>query len=105
MGGLDRSAVSRIVQNTKISEMNNLRSQGRDMDYIDLLKASGWQLRHIVDCPLTPLPTQRFLPNMVSRIASKIGDAMRGCISLFIFGDTATGLRFELPGSEMGGIL
>jgi len=34
-------------------------------DYIDLLKASGWQLTHIVDCPL---PTQRFLPNMVSRM-------------------------------------
>ena len=32
--GLDRSAVSRIVQNTKISEMHNLLSQGRDMDYI-----------------------------------------------------------------------
>ena len=63
--GLDRSAVSRIVQNTKISEMHNLLSQGRDMDYIDLLKASGWQLTHIVDCPL---PTQRFLPNMVSRM-------------------------------------
>jgi len=34
-------------------------------DYIDLLKDSGWQLTHIVDCPL---PTQRFLPNMVSRM-------------------------------------
>jgi len=34
-------------------------------DYIELLKASGWQLTHIVDCPL---PTQRFLPNMVSRM-------------------------------------
>ncbi len=28
--GLDRSAVSRIVQNTKISKMHNLLSQGRD---------------------------------------------------------------------------
>jgi hypothetical protein len=32
--GLDRSAVSRIVQNTKISEMHNLLSKGRDMDYV-----------------------------------------------------------------------
>ncbi|RLC31136.1 MerR family transcriptional regulator, partial [Candidatus Woesebacteria bacterium] len=32
--GLDRSAVSRIVQNTKITEMHNFLSQGRDMAYI-----------------------------------------------------------------------
>ena len=32
--GLDRSAVSRIVQNTRISKMHNLLTQGRDMDYI-----------------------------------------------------------------------
>ena len=32
--GLDQSAVSRIVQNTKTSEIHNLLSQGRDMDYI-----------------------------------------------------------------------
>ena len=32
--GSDRSAVSRIVQNTKISKMHNLLTQGRDMDYI-----------------------------------------------------------------------
>ena len=36
---------------------------------------------------------------------SKIGDVILGCISLFIFGDTATELRFELPGLEMQGIL
>ncbi len=53
------------MQNTKISEMHNLLSQGRDMDYIDLLKDSGWEITHIVDCPLS---TQRFLPNMVSRM-------------------------------------
>jgi len=39
--GLDGSAVSRIVQNTKISEMHNLLSQGRHMDYIYLLKGAG----------------------------------------------------------------
>ncbi len=32
--GLDRSIISRIVQNTKISNMHNLLSQGHDMDYI-----------------------------------------------------------------------
>ncbi len=51
--GLDQSAVSRIVQNTKISEMHNLLSQGWDMDYIDLLKDSGWEITHIIDCPLS----------------------------------------------------
>ena len=34
-------------------------------DYIDLLKDSGWEITHIVDCPLS---TQRFLPNMVSQM-------------------------------------
>ena len=32
--GLDRSIISRIVQNTKISDMHNLLSQGHDMEYI-----------------------------------------------------------------------
>jgi DNA-binding XRE family transcriptional regulator len=32
--GLDRSVISRNVQNTKISDMHNLLSHGRDMDYI-----------------------------------------------------------------------
>ena len=32
--GVDRSVVSKIVQNTKIGDMHNLLSQGRDMDYI-----------------------------------------------------------------------
>ena len=53
MVGLDRSAVSRIVQNTKISEMHNLLSQGRDMEYIDLLKCAGWEITHIIDCPMS----------------------------------------------------
>ena len=34
-------------------------------DYINLLKRSGWEITHIIDCPLS---TQRFLPNMVSRM-------------------------------------
>ena len=32
--GVDRSVVSKIVQNTKISNMHSLLSQGHDMDYI-----------------------------------------------------------------------
>ncbi|MBW2341100.1 MAG: hypothetical protein JRF50_12300 [Deltaproteobacteria bacterium] len=32
--GFDRSINSRIVQNTKISDMHNLLSQGYDMQYI-----------------------------------------------------------------------
>jgi len=51
--GLDRSAVSRIVQNTKISEMHNLLTQDRDMDYVHLLKDSGWEITHIVGCPMS----------------------------------------------------
>lgn len=53
MVGLDRSAVSRIVQNTKISEMHNLLTQGWDMDYIHLLKDSGREITHIIDCPMS----------------------------------------------------
>jgi transcriptional regulator with XRE-family HTH domain len=32
--GIDQSVVSRIVQNTIFGKINNLLSQGRDMDYI-----------------------------------------------------------------------
>ncbi|PXF56279.1 MAG: hypothetical protein C4B58_14065 [Deltaproteobacteria bacterium] len=32
--GLDRSVISRNVQNTKIGDMHNLLSQGHGMDYI-----------------------------------------------------------------------
>ena len=63
--GLDRSAVSRIVQNTKISEMHNLLTQGRDMDYIHLVKDSGWEITHIIDCPMS---TQRFQANIVAQM-------------------------------------
>jgi len=38
--GLDRSVISRNVQNTKISDMHNLLSQGHDMDL-----ALVWALR------------------------------------------------------------
>ncbi len=34
-------------------------------DYIDLLKSSGWQITHIIDCPMS---TQRFQPLMVSQM-------------------------------------
>jgi len=34
VGGLDRSVISRNVQNTKISDMHNLLSQGHNMNYI-----------------------------------------------------------------------
>jgi len=68
--GLDRSAVSRIVQNTKISEMHNLLSHCRDMDYIDLLKDSGREITHIVDCPMS---TQRFQANIVAKMVIREG--------------------------------
>ena len=34
-------------------------------DYIDLLKRSGWEITHIIDCPMS---TQRFQANMVSQM-------------------------------------
>jgi len=57
--GLDRSAVSRIVQNTKIGEMHNLLSQGRDMDYMNILNRSGWApISLTVPCLYEPEATQ-----------------------------------------------
>lgn len=35
------------------------------LDYMDIMNRSGWKITHIIDCPLS---TQRFLPNMVSRM-------------------------------------
>ena len=35
------------------------------LDYMDIMRRSGWKITHIIDCPLS---TQRFLPNMVSRM-------------------------------------
>ena len=47
--GLNRSVISRIVQNTKISDMHTLLSQGRDMEYIgrhyNMDLALAWALR------------------------------------------------------------
>jgi hypothetical protein len=34
-------------------------------DYIDIMKRSGWEITHIIDCPLS---TQRFKPNQVRRM-------------------------------------
>ena len=34
-------------------------------DYIKLLKRSGWEITHIIDCPMS---SQRFKPNQVSRM-------------------------------------
>jgi len=49
--GVTRGKVAQIVNNTNFGEINTLLSQGRDMAYIDLLKDSGWEITHIVDCP------------------------------------------------------
>jgi len=34
-------------------------------DYLDLLKSSGWEITHIIDCPMS---TQRFQANIVSQM-------------------------------------
>ena len=47
-GGIrDRSVISRNVQNTKISDMHNLLSQGHDMDYIAKLTGSKFTGSHL----------------------------------------------------------
>ena len=35
------------------------------LDYMDIMRRSGWKITHIIDCPLS---TQRFLPIMVDRM-------------------------------------
>ena len=35
------------------------------LDYAELLKRSGWEVTHFIDCPL---PTERFKPHMVKRM-------------------------------------
>ena len=37
-------------------------------DYIDLFSKSGWQVTHVIDSPLS---TQRFHPNMVSKMQQR----------------------------------
>jgi len=49
----NRKRASEIVGNTNFSEINTLLSQGQDMDYIDLLKDSGWEITHVIDCPMS----------------------------------------------------
>jgi hypothetical protein len=34
-------------------------------DYIKLLEHSGWEITHIIDCPMS---SQRFKPNQVKRV-------------------------------------
>jgi hypothetical protein len=60
--GLDRSVISRNVQNTKISDMHNLLSQGHDMDYI------GWKVTRRIECPLS---SERLSGNQVQKMQDK----------------------------------
>ena len=53
MVGLSRDRVSEIIGNANFGNIDTLLSQGRDMDYIDLLKDSGWEITHIIDCPMS----------------------------------------------------
>ncbi len=52
--GLSRNGVSEIIGNANFGEIDTLLSQGWDMDYIDIMKDSGWEITHIIDCPLSP---------------------------------------------------
>jgi DNA-binding XRE family transcriptional regulator len=63
--GVTRGRVAQIVNNANFGEINNLLSQGRDIDYIDLLKRAGWEITHIIDCPMS---TQRFQANIVTQM-------------------------------------
>jgi len=49
-----------------VSALKEDAGQGiRINDYIDLLKHSGWEITHIIDCPMS---TQRFQANVVSQM-------------------------------------
>jgi len=49
-----------------VSALEEDAGQGiRIDDYIDLLKHSGWEITHIIDCPMS---TQRFQANVVSQM-------------------------------------
>ena len=79
--GISQGRVAQIINNTNFGKINNLLTQGRDMDYIDLLKDSGWEITHIIDCPMSlravgstlrdgvePEATQRFQANIVAQM-------------------------------------
>ena len=53
MVGLSQNRISEIIGNTKFGEIDNLLFQGRNMDYIHLVKDSGWEMTHIIDCPMS----------------------------------------------------
>lgn len=49
-----------------VSALKEDAGQGvRIDDYIELLKSSGWEITHIIDCPMS---TQRFQANIVSQM-------------------------------------
>jgi len=51
--GISQGRVAQIINNTNFGKINNLLTQGRDMDYIHLLKDSGREITHIIDCPMS----------------------------------------------------
>jgi len=51
--GISQGRVAQIINNANFGEINSLLSQGRDMDYIHLLKDSEWEITHIIDCPMS----------------------------------------------------
>ena len=72
--GISQGRVAQIINNTNFGKINNLLTQGRDMDYIHLLKDSGREITHIIDCPMSlraigePEATQRFQANIVAQM-------------------------------------
>jgi hypothetical protein len=60
------------------------------------MKRSGWEITHIIDCPL---PTQRFLPNMVKRMKKNktLGVVRRSLIISSFFLDTS----FKISASSL----
>jgi len=51
--GLSQGRVAQIINNTNFGEIDNLLFQGRNMDYIHLVKDSGWEITHIIVCPMS----------------------------------------------------
>ena len=51
--GLSQNRISEIVGNANFGNIDTLLSQGHDMDYMNILNRSGWEITHIIDCPMS----------------------------------------------------
>ena len=70
--GISQGRVAQIINNTTFGKINNLLSQGHDMDYMNILNRSGWApISLIVPCLSEPEARQRFQANIVAQMQKK----------------------------------